>query len=743
MASLFCLGKKGVSMESSSDLPINSSYAYWAPNSTFRMVNVPWDSGYRNVVEFADRAAQDRYFDGLTGVTVTRASMQRYGAPVRVDVPFNRASLYNYLVVEQPYDFDTTKRYYYFITDCVQVNANVTQLNVYLDVWQTYLFDRTWGQAYVERGHIGVANENQMANRGRTYLDIPEGLDCGSEYRVVEERHQHFMSRRQHPEEGYPDMTKWSLLILSTTSLVVDPGTVDNPRLVCASGSVISGIPNGVEVYCMEHIDQLDAFWEAIQTYSWAAQGIIGMWLIPLNIVKRSRYSFRKLFGKNDGVDLIQPDELQRSYQFIDAKQFLTNQALGIPDRYQHLNKFRMYPYCAIEVSMTNGSSVILKPQYMASDDLVVDLYEWYGAPSPRLWLMPRDYNGGEGFNITVGIDDLPRLLGVTNSAQTWLASNANSIRYQQQSAEWSQNKTMMGVNNAYAQANESAALSQRQTGRANALSSNLTALSNATRSNENLMAVSRMQNDLGWADANAALGLGNGVVNTIAASSGPASATLGVYNQASGAISGYAERHSKFDLAVNQANASAALANDSATASQSLQAANATASTDDAANVSRRFADQNRALGQAVAQGDYANTIAGINARVQDAQLTPPSTIGTMGGEAALIAGDELMAQIRLRRINSAALYNIGEVWLRYGYYVQRYMTLPAHLKCMSHFAYWKCQDVELVRGAMPEEFRLTLKGILEKGVTVWGDPNIIATCDKGDNAPLPGYRY
>ena len=69
--------------------------------------------------------------------------------------------------------------------------------------------------------------------------------------------------------------------------------------------------------------------------------------------------------------------------------------------------------------------------------------------------------------------------------------------------------------------------------------------------------------------------------------------------------------------------------------------------------------------------------------------------------------------------------------------------MTLPARLKCMSHFAYWKCQDVELVRGAMPEEFRLTLKGILEKGVTVWSDPDIIATCDRGDNVPLPGYRY
>ena len=724
------------------DLPINTSYASWAPDSRFRLVNVPWDSGYRNVVEFTSSQAQHDYFDSLSGLQVTKASMQRYGVPVRVDVPFNQASLYNYLVVKQPYGFDTTKTYYYFVTDCVQVNAHVTQLNVYLDVWQTYLFDRTWGQAYVERGHIGVANENQMRNRGRTYLDIPEGLDCGSDYRVVEERHQHFMARQQHPEEGYPDMTQWSLLILSTTSLAVDPGTVDNPKLVCASGSTISGIPNGVEVYCLEHLDQLDRFWQAIQTYSWAAQGIIGLWLIPLNIVKRSRYSFRKLFGKNDGVDLIQPDELQRRYQFINAKQFLTKEALGIPDRYRHLKKFQMYPYCAIEVSMTNGSSVILKPQYMASDDLTVDLYEWYGAPSPRLWLMPRDFNGGEGFNITIGIDDLPRLLGVTNSAQAWLASNANSIRAQRQSAEWSQNKTQMGINNAYAQANESAALQSRSTARANALSSNMTALGNAQRSNETLLNVAQMQFDTAWADANSGFGLGMGVASG-AASGGLGGAIGAAASGGTQAIAGYTERHSRLDQAIGQANARTGLANDAAATAQSLQAAASTAQTDDATGLQRRFADQNRALGTAVAQGDYANAIAGINARVQDAQLTPPSTVGTTGGEAALIAGDELMAQIRLRRINSAALYNIGEVWLRYGYYVQRYMQLPGRLTCMSHFAYWKCQDVELVRGAMPEEFRLTLKGILEKGVTVWADPNIIATCDKADNDPVPGYSY
>ena len=285
MASLFCFGRKGAGMDAS-ELPINSSYAYWAPNSTFRLVSVPWDSGYRNVVEFADRAAQDAWFDGLSGVTVTRASMQRYGAPVRVDVPFNRASLYNYLVVEQPYDFDTTKRYYYFITDCVQVNATVTQLNVYLDVWQTYLFDRTWGQAYVERGHIGVANENQMAYHMRANLDIPEGLDCGSEYRIVKQANQHYLARERHDGETHPDETGRALVIVSTADLTRDPGTVENPRLSTADGNVVSSIPSGANTFCIWGDDSINRFWAVMRTYPWVSQGIIGMWMVPATRVQ-------------------------------------------------------------------------------------------------------------------------------------------------------------------------------------------------------------------------------------------------------------------------------------------------------------------------------------------------------------------------------------------------------------------------------------------------------------------------
>lgn len=733
-----------------SELPINSSYAYWPPNSTFRLVNVPWDSGYRNVVEFADRAAQDAWFDRLPGITVTRASMQRYGAPVRVDVPFNRASLYNYLVVEQPYDFDTTKRYCYFITDCTQVNATVTQLNVYLDVWQTYLFDRTWGQAYVERGHIGVANENQMAYHMRANLDIPEGLDCGSEYRIVKQVDQHYLAKTTHPGETHPDETHTMLVIVSTVNLSQDPGDVSNPHLFTANGSFVDTISNGANVYALSGRKEMFEFWGQMQSKSWASQGVLSMWLCPDITYQTpppagsSAWGLKfHLFGDSSNVELMEIGHLTRSREFIRADNLISMDNLALPARYRHLRKFLTYPYSVIELSTTNGSCITLKPQYFDGDTVVARSVEWLGAPSPRMWIMPEGYNGDEGYSMTVGFDDFPRLLGVTNASQTWLASNANSIRYQRSNAEWSQDKTLKGVNNAYAQASESASLAQTNAGRNRTLARTLNALqvdaANAQTENGNLANRLNANTSVSQQTAQAIVsGAGS-----IAPASGPVAAGVSLAGQAGSLAIGANAQYEHMAIQNNAATSATSINNALSTASMSASSENAYTQASDAASMQQRFADQNRALGVAVAHGDYANTIAGINARVQDAQLIPPSTVGTSGGEAALIALGDNKCRLRLRRINDAAIRNIGEVWLRYGYYVQRYMTLPAKLKCMSHFAYWKCQDVELVRGAMPEEFKLTLKGILEKGVTVWSDPDIIATCDRGDNAPLPGYRY
>ena len=59
-----------------------------------------------------------------------------------------------------------------------------------------------------------------------------------------------------------------------------------------------------------------------------------------------------------------------------------------------------------------------------------------------------------------------------------------------------------------------------------------------------------------------------------------------------------------------------------------------------------------------------------------------------------------------------------------------------------MSNFTYWKMQQVQ-VNGTLPELFKETIRGIFEKGVTVWTNPNNINNIDLADNDIVEGVRY
>ena len=150
-----------------------------------------------------------------------------------------------------------------------------------------------------------------------------------------------------------------------------------------------------------------------------------------------------------------------------------------------------------------------------------------------------------------------------------------------------------------------------------------------------------------------------------------------------------------------------------------------------------------NRNLATAVASGDYTNAIAGINAKVQDTALMSPSVSGQMSGDVLLYVTNRYRLWRRFRQIMPAAMRDIGEFWLRYGYYVQRFLRPPSSWQCMEHFTFWKMHELYIRSSSCPEEFKMTIKGIFEKGVTVWNNPDDIGMIDYGDNEPLGGVTY
>ncbi len=59
--------------------------------------------------------------------------------PVRIDMPFNQASNYNYLIAVNDYpELESPRAWYYFIESVEYINAHTTQLTLMLDVWQKF-----------------------------------------------------------------------------------------------------------------------------------------------------------------------------------------------------------------------------------------------------------------------------------------------------------------------------------------------------------------------------------------------------------------------------------------------------------------------------------------------------------------------------------------------------------------------------------------------------------------------------
>lgn len=751
----------------------NFSWAEWTPNTTLKLCRVPWDASYRDVVRFVSRETQEEWFEQLDGVECRPATMHIFNTPARVELPFNEASNWNYLVAYNDYpDLESPRAWYYYIQHVEYVNAHCTQLTLMLDVWQSFQHDITFGSCYVTRGHIGIANENQWDDWGRTYLTLPEGLDTGSELTV-----------QHHAFEQLYDITvasngrrqvNFSVLIVSTVNLETDGGTASNPSLNTSTGSFQQNQPNGTTQYLFTKVDDFINFMFNVSQKPWQAQGIIAIYALPA--------ATQGWFDTDEWhrVSLSGVNAWKSTLSYLDTPATTGVAALtvsnfrnffSIPDRYKHLKKFLTFPYTCLEVTLYNGSTLILRPELVDSDTLTMWRLTNFAPPSLRMTFYPKNYGndgdftewstgvegsgveigGGEFLDVSISASNFPQFCGVNNNALLSLANQAHSIAWSYDNADWSQAKSRLGVN----QSTQAAQLSTEYASEANQLNIGNRNATNAIAANSlnKSLAISQAGNIASaglQTSQNNLNALVSGVQSLGSAGVGLASGNiLGAAGSLLGGVTGMASTA----IANRGVNESAEIANNMAAANTANSLSTNTAMTAQAnsygtasTNLSNRqtmaMANLNASYAMKAISGDYNTAIAGLNAKVQDTKLTAPSTIANMGGDAFNHALAMVGLTVKWKAIQKGAMTAIGEYWLRYGYFVQRFITPPASLECMTKFTYWQMQEA-YIRGALPEEYRLTIKGLFERGVTVWDKPEYIGVTDWADNEPLPGISY
>lgn len=690
------------------DFGLNFNYAVWGAGSQVDLVNVPWNNDYRDIVRFANRAALDTYIDSLApaGISIDKISYAKPNQPVRINVPFNKVYKYNYIRVSAPVQpvtpADENRKYYYFITDVRYLAPNATEIVVQLDVWQTFGYDVQFGNCYVERGHIGIANTKQMDFYGNDYLTVPEGLDTGGEYNNV---------HRENREIAHA--SKMNVIAISTVDLLADPGTVDDPKLKSAPGSISGNIPSGASYYIWQNSTTFRNWLISMQDKPWVTQGIIMIYVTP----PLSDFGITVSWGAGNNPAIMSSAANSKTTSLLTDWRNNTSIMNNISTRYRHLRKFWTYPYMAIELTTWSATPIIVKPESWMNDNATVTEYLSAVMPGAKYLAFPANYNSsdasrGEQFNMATQVSNFPQGVAVNSGAISYLASNRNSIAFQHQSADWSQQRALTAAQTSYDQASSAMNLATELTGIGNQVDTW------QTQNTTDAMIMNAGINAIGGVLGSA----GTGAV------AGPAGLAVGV---GKGALDAALTAGS---TAVNVGAQHNANANRVAGANMANRA-----------NVGNMgyIRDTNKNLAEFAAKGDYANAIAGINAKVQDAKMIQPTVSGQLSGETFNFATFNMDLVATWKMVMPNAQRMIGEFWLQYGYAINRFIKPPASMMVMEKFTYWKMKQTYLTGAPMPETFKQTIRGIFEKGVIVWANPADIGNIDIADNAPLPGVSY
>lgn len=397
-------------------------------------------------------------------------------------------------------------------------------------------------------------------------------------------------------------------------------------------------------------------------------------------------------------------------------------------------------------MQLLNGTVITYRPEDIQSDTLTVRETYTYAPSGARINFYIPGYNeagasttvplringkdmglpidGGEMLNASFGITNLPHFSVVNNGGALAMANSAYTRAYAQESAQWTRQKALTSANVANSNAALQREYATRQTNWANenrtatnAITANSLNQSLAIGQNQtSQMANLQVEQNIKSNNLNGMAGIIGGGLNAVASRS-----PLGAVNAVGGAFLGSAQT----DIANYGINSSAAVSNSTAAANTANQIATNAAATSQAntyASGATALGNQlnavvsqaNYGLASYAAQGDYQNAIAGINAQVQQMQLTPPTTSGALGGDMFNLSNGIMGVLVRFKTCAPSALRAAGEYMLRYGYFVQRFVTPPASLECMEKFTFWQMQEA-YVRGTLPEEYRLTIKGMFE----------------------------
>ena len=368
---------------------------YIEPNTTIRFLKtVPLDSTYTFSLYFEDINSQTRYFQNFAGYTLENYSYQRVSRN-RIRVSLSTAELYscNYIMFKNN-SFEN-KWFYAFIKSIEYVNNQCSEVEYQIDVMQTWFFDYTFENSFIERIHSSTDNIGDNI--------LPEPLETG-----------------EYVFSTYDELNS----ALNTLAIIMLIAQTVNGQTY---GTFIDGTYSGCQVWAFKTSQTgLNALNSKVADYRDAPESIVNIYCVPYVCV--SKY----FEGQASDVVAMRIEETS-----IDARAYSGQiQGAGLNGN-EDLNGYvprnkKLYTYPYNFYSITNGQGASLNARYEFFRDLTpqFDLYGKISQPV-EIKCVPRFYKGsgnsGEIDNFFEGLTlaNYPMCSSMTDAFAAWSAQSS------------------------------------------------------------------------------------------------------------------------------------------------------------------------------------------------------------------------------------------------------------------------------------------------------------------------------
>lgn len=350
---------------------------YIEPNTIIRILkDCPLDNTYDHTIYFSTASAQANYFSELAKYTLNNQTYQRVNRN-RMRVQYKADDLYdcNYLMFQNT--SYGNKWFYAFIRSVEFVNNITSEIEYEIDVMQTWFFDYTLGQCFIDREHSSTDTAGDNL--------VPENLELGD---YVADNF-----------DGTGELGAKSIVVAATFN-----GEYQN-----IGGSIYSGIYSGLYYNVFPNNGSgAQACTEFIQGAGAKADGIVAVFLMPTAMVTELLESAKEYtINKDKKLSLLRADG-----SAVKNKKLLT------------------YPYNFLYVTNLQGNYAEYHYELFSTSDCQFTLTGDMSI-NPSVVLAPNSYKGVYGianYDEKLVLSGFPQLSFNTDSFKAWLAQNGSSL---------------------------------------------------------------------------------------------------------------------------------------------------------------------------------------------------------------------------------------------------------------------------------------------------------------------------